>query len=216
MSCRFFCKATHPKSCQRMSNLYYWLQAKYFYQSILISERLARLCWATWSFANVIILCCVPWSTVLSLTRLFSFKKLEMLCIFCVVGYCIFLYIVHWMKHKYSRKTRSHLFCKQQIIGGHHHFITIWDANWRGHLGSRIHLHSNSDFNKNAPPNWGTLCPPVNCTFQKPAGPSCSSGIRGHIKKVTLFEIRGTLNEMRARLRNESRERSFQNLREIE
>lgn len=41
---------------------------------------------------------------------------------------------------------------------------------------------------------------PVNCTFQKPAGPSCSGGMGGHIKKVILFEIQGTLNEMRTHL----------------
>lgn len=85
----------------------------------------------------------------------------------------------------------------------HHRFINLHlRCKLKGDIrGLGAHSHSNSDFNKKLPIQTEAYCAlPVNCTFQKPAGPSCSGGMGGHIKKVILFEIRGTLNEMRTHL----------------
>lgn len=107
---------------------------------------------------------------------------------------------LHSNENKYGKKmwlwsVKTSLLVSNIILS-----IYIWDVNWIGHLRSPTHSHSNSDFNKNARPDWGVLWPPVNCTFQKPAGPSCSGGMGGHIKKVILFQIQGALNEMRTHL----------------
>lgn len=76
------------------------------------------------------------------------------------------------------------------------HLYKLFKLNWRPHLDSAYlsWAHFYPGFQWKCPFNRHILRLPVSRTFWNPAGPSCSTpDTRGHIKKVILFEIQGTL-----------------------